>query len=877
MSLLTDILAALSGAPVVRHGDWAVTADALAAQPPQGDFERYGARTIVTSGRVRALTPARVVGYMSQADQGDPAAWCELLQEVEDRSAHIVSVLSTRKRAVAGLSWSIKPSDPDDAVARGYAEAAEAALKRTKQLQPALVDLLDAVHKGFAASEIVWRYRASTGRTEPAELLWRPQSWLQPDRDDPHVWRLRDQANLMDGVPLIANKWIVHTSRAKSGFPIQAGLGRVLVWWYLFSAYAIQDWVAYGEKFGSPLRIGKYPSTASPSDITALEDAVERLGVAASAVMPEDMDVDVVGDSAPTRGPDVYERLIDRANREISKAVLGQTLTTEEGQNGTQALGMVHNSVRADLRDSDADELAYTLTEQLVRPFILLNWGPEALERCPRLVFETQPPQDRSIEADVQTKRGAVFKLASELGVPVPLSQVREELGIQEPAAGEALLRGAAAAADPSAAPVASGSPSLQLTSTDIAAIVTVNEARASQGLPPLTNADGLLTVTQYQAKYASTLATAASAAAGTTPGAVAASMASQCTCGRCAGAPILGSVRGGVRAAAVGQVTVSPTVQLDEVLKEYQRQVDRAWRELVGQLRRELGDVADAADMSARLPGAIAALNLGAYADPLAEAMLSARGLGLLQARARDSREVEALPQGSPFDVERWAAALDVEPAVWRAAVAEAETRADQAIRYALLASAQDLVAELEAEADEPAPARADGWAERQAELPARSGAVVEGAAVGAWGEGRWEGVGPDKSRVFLRYNTMEDDKVRPAHRAMQGRVYQADHPIWRVWRPPNGFGCRCWLTAHTGAEVEAAGWDVLDSYPAVPEGEKGAGQPAVPDPGFTSSLRVPEHDLSAFPTPWREAVDAQIEKHRQRQERRREEGKTP
>lgn len=65
--------------------------------------------------------------------------------------------------------------------------------------------------------------------------------------------------------------------------------------------------------------------------------------------------------------------------------------------------------------------------------------------------------------------------------------------------------------------PEGSSRTSINLTSTDIASIVTVNEARASQGLPPLAT-DGNLTVAEYQAKHSSTIAAAANAVAGDAP-----------------------------------------------------------------------------------------------------------------------------------------------------------------------------------------------------------------------------------------------------------------------------------------------------------------------------------------------------------------------
>jgi hypothetical protein len=59
------------------------------------------------------------------------------------------------------------------------------------------------------------------------------------------------------------------------------------------------------------------------------------------------------------------------------------------------------------------------------------------------------------------------------------------------------------------------GGPSVTLAPTDVARIVTVNEARASVGLPAMDGDDGGLTIEQYTAKYANTAAKAANAAAG--------------------------------------------------------------------------------------------------------------------------------------------------------------------------------------------------------------------------------------------------------------------------------------------------------------------------------------------------------------------------
>lgn len=83
---------------------------------------------------------------------------------------------------------------------------------------------------------------------------------------------------------------------------------------------------------------------------------------------------------------------------------------------------------------------------------------------------------------------------------------------------------------DPAADPLAAGTPAIEggggeapieipLAPTDVAVVVTVNEARRSLGLPAFSGADGEMTMTAYKAQNAELLATATAAAAGTPPG----------------------------------------------------------------------------------------------------------------------------------------------------------------------------------------------------------------------------------------------------------------------------------------------------------------------------------------------------------------------
>lgn len=58
---------------------------------------------------------------------------------------------------------------------------------------------------------------------------------------------------------------------------------------------------------------------------------------------------------------------------------------------------------------------------------------------------------------------------------------------------------------------------------------------------------------------------------------------------------------------------------------------------------------------------------------------------------------------------------------------------------------------------------------------------------------------------RPYWRYVAVMDSRTRPAHAALNGRVWRWDDPIWQILWPPNGWGCRCRVVALTEAEFKA------------------------------------------------------------------------
>lgn len=76
------------------------------------------------------------------------------------------------------------------------------------------------------------------------------------------------------------------------------------------------------------------------------------------------------------------------------------------------------------------------------------------------------------------------------------------------------------------------------------------------------------------------------------------------------------------------------------------------------------------------------------------------------------------------------------------------------------------------------------------------------------AYQAGLWERIQASKVNLpYLRYHTMDDDRVREQHGRWNDIVLPVDHPFWMTHFPMNGWGCRCYVTQLTPGMVKRLG----------------------------------------------------------------------
>ena len=411
------------------------------------------------------LTPERLSQILREAEAGDPYRYLELAEEMEEKDLHYLAVLGTRKQAVAQLELEVEAVSSSAEDQRAAALVRELLIDGPVQLESALLDVLDAIGKGFSATEIIW----DTAGEEwiPARLKWRDPRWFcfdwisgeevlvrtlggerEPARSGASrprhlaggdgLFATRAESGVAQPftAPLAPYKFIVHFAKAKAGLPIRGGIARAAGWAYLFKNYVLKDWVTFTEIFGQPLRVGKYHPGATELDRHTLLQAVANIGTDAAAIIPESMQIEFT-EARQSGSAELYQKFCEYLDAQVSKAVLGQTLTTEMSHaGGSRAAAQVHQAVRADILNADARRLAATLMRDLVRPTVDLNIGP--LAKYPKVKLALPEQDDMKAFAEIVT-------MLADRGLRISQKTMLNRLGIAEAGEGEAVLSKAGA------------------------------------------------------------------------------------------------------------------------------------------------------------------------------------------------------------------------------------------------------------------------------------------------------------------------------------------------------------------------------------------------------------------------------------------------
>ena len=311
---------------------------------------------------------------------------------------HLSCVIEKRKNAILCSAIEFRRNGkPDDMVNEQI---------RSPWFNRLVGDIIDSRFWGFTLCQF---YR--DGEWAGYDLI--PRKHVDPVRK----LILRRQTDIT-GLP-----WDDYTDLLFVGSPDDLGLLAKAAPWVIYKRNTTGDWSQFSEVFGMPIQEYIYDSDDEESRQRAMEDAANA-GSLAQFFHAKDTEFKLTEAGNKTGSADVYERLCERCNNEISKLVLGNTLTTESTEKGTQALGTVHKKVEDKVALADKKYVLDVLNYDMADIFAHLGINTDGGVFC----F----PERKDI--DPTSKINILTQLSTGFNLPVSDDYLYEEFGIEKPA-----------------------------------------------------------------------------------------------------------------------------------------------------------------------------------------------------------------------------------------------------------------------------------------------------------------------------------------------------------------------------------------------------------------------------------------------------------
>lgn len=311
-------------------------------------------------------------------------------------------------------------------------------------MAPIVASHAHALWDGRSATEHHWDENEPTG-DYPVRWTLSASSWIHPRRlsfGERRELRLVDRVNAggfkynvgPDLEELEPFKFAVWKPRLFNEYPEREGLAPRCLYWALFKRFAARERMILAELFGKPWKILEVDADNGTVTEEALDEAldeVDALGATQQAMrLPRGVKLNTPWPDP--RSGEIHAAIIQSANDELAKLILGQTMTTDDGSSRAQA--EVHERQQDSIHATDLSGMSAMLTRGFVVPIVALNFGAAELCNAPAVRLRPNTIKDVTIE------QGRIRNLIS-MGAPVPLDIVYEASGVRKPGPTETVVR----------------------------------------------------------------------------------------------------------------------------------------------------------------------------------------------------------------------------------------------------------------------------------------------------------------------------------------------------------------------------------------------------------------------------------------------------
>ena len=278
---------------------------------------------------------------------------------------HLSATILQRKMQVLQMGWEVESTNE-----QLKNEAIE--IMQAIPIQIFGNQVLDAILYGFNVSEIIWERK--NGKIVPTKLVVKPQEWFVFDSEN----ELKIINGAIKGVynkPLDVPKFKFLLAQHKPTFdnPYGEKILSKCYWPVKIKQTTVESWVQLIEKFGIPYLIGVVSDSATEIEREAVINNLLEMIDSNVATRKISETIEIKEQTSYEVGQ-LFEKMSEFQNKEISKAVLSVTLTVDVGTSGSYKASDVHRSMLEYIGVSDK-KLIESCINQMFDYYVELNYG----------------------------------------------------------------------------------------------------------------------------------------------------------------------------------------------------------------------------------------------------------------------------------------------------------------------------------------------------------------------------------------------------------------------------------------------------------------------------------------------------------------------
>ncbi len=277
--------------------------------------------------------------------------------------AHVGSCVQSRKSGVLSMDWELTHGENNKQVTDFIND-----IFSWLDMRKIINQILDAPLYGFQPLEIYWDYDGNY--LAPMDVIGKPPWWFEFDKN--RLCYFRNEADLNNRIMLPRNKFIVIQHNDTYTNPYGESVLAKCYMPLIFKRGGFELWSLFIQKYGMPYIWAKVMS-GKQEDIDKVLTAIAALKQDGGISLPDSVELSILDSGSNSKSSDNYLQFIHFCNSEISKAILSQTLTTEQGSTGSYAMSQTHLQVRDDVVASDA-KLVESAFNKLIEYIVELNF-----------------------------------------------------------------------------------------------------------------------------------------------------------------------------------------------------------------------------------------------------------------------------------------------------------------------------------------------------------------------------------------------------------------------------------------------------------------------------------------------------------------------